>query len=119
MIFQQLSDLKIEPFKIDIIFKEKRYLLQVTQSRLSDQIEEFTASLNNKSIIITTNRPWIKLKEPRKKVVWKIIKPELKVMIDTGTTKLIEEVLMSIKSHVAKIEQPPFDWSTHPKNNPH
>src|SRR6266536_875474 len=98
MIFQQLSDLKIQPFKIDVAFKEKRYLLNVTQSRLTDQKEEFQATLNSKSIVITTNRPWIKLKEPRKKVVWKVMKPELKVMIETGTTKLIEEVVIAIKT---------------------
>jgi hypothetical protein len=83
---------------------------------LSDQIEEFQATINKITIIIATNRPWVRLKGLRQKVIWKVIQPKLKEMIDTGAPKLVEEILFAIKLKIAQVERPPVDWSVHPKN---
>ena len=111
-----LSELEIKPFKIEVSFNNKLYKFVITQSKLTNQIEEFSAVLNDKSIVITSNRPWIRLFDPRKKVLWKIQKPEMHVMVRTKSSSFVEDVFKQIKSVVAKSEQLGIDWNSHPKN---
>lgn len=106
----------IKPFSISVTYKDKAYIFKVEQTKLSEQLEEFTATCKNSTVIVNNNRPWVRLMQARKKIIWKIIKPELKTMVETKSVELVEDVFKKIKDHIASVEQKPFDWSQHPKN---
>ncbi|HRI22380.1 MAG TPA: hypothetical protein PLA68_15570 [Panacibacter sp.] len=118
MIFLSVDDLKVEPFRIEVTFQNKKYNLFAEQSKCTKQIEEFTVTAGKeKKIILRTNRPMIRLTESRKKVDWKIQEPGMKQIIQSGTASFIDDIIKEIMTHVYHHEHPPSDWSKHPKNS--
>jgi hypothetical protein len=61
-----------------------------------------------------SNRPFIRGKNlNRKKIEWKAIDGEVEYQSS------LEKIKEELDSYIKKIEKPPFDWASHPKNQPY
>ena len=107
-------DLKVSPFTLNIIFDKKSYSFQVTQSYLSDIKEIFTLVYGKRSLQMQSNRPLIRGKDlNKKKIEWKAIDGQVKYQSS------LERIKEELDGFIKKIERPPFDWASHPKNQPY
>ncbi|MDQ6902815.1 MAG: hypothetical protein M3139_07375 [Bacteroidota bacterium] len=106
--------LALLPFTLKIVFDKKSYTFQVTQTYLSETKEIFTLVYGKRSLQMQSNRPLIRGKNlNRKKIEWKAIDGQVKYQSSLETIK--EE----LDGYIKKIERPPFDWASHPKNQPY
>jgi hypothetical protein len=101
--------LELTPFEIEFVYANKSYNATVVQD-IKNTIETFTVTHAGKSIQVTSDRPQI---QGRKKPKFKAVNAKV------NQQPFYEKVIEAVKAHIYKIEHPPFDWSTHPKNNPY
>ncbi len=107
-------DFLIEPFTITVSINSNSYIFSAGQTYLSENKEVFTLMHKNRIIEIQSDRPFIRRqKNGKKKIDWKVINGQIQ---HKGS---LEIIMQELASHIKRIENPPFDWKTHPKNQPY
>jgi hypothetical protein len=105
-------DYLVEPFTITVTINGKSYTFDVGQTDLSASMEIFTLIYKHRIIKIQSNRPLItKDVNSKKKIEWKALNSRVE------NKEALEIIKQALESHIKRLEHPPFDWSTHPKNS--
>jgi hypothetical protein len=104
----------IPPFILRLTLDSKIYAIEVTQTFLSDKMEIFTLTYKQRTLLMLSNRPFIRGKNLNKKrIEWKAI--DGKVKYQSSLEKIKEE----LESYIKKIEKPRINWKDNPKNQPY
>lgn len=105
--------LQIPPFFISVMYYGKEYKLYVTHEVL-ESIELFIINAKNKVIVIHSDRPLLRQNGNNKKQIsWKVSNG--KVGYEVFYNAVVAELARAVKS----IENPPMNWTDHPKNKPY
>jgi hypothetical protein len=95
-----MKSLRLFPFRIELMFGKKKYQAIVEQTYLSDTIEIFTVKSHTKTIVIKSNRPFIRSKGLNKR---KIKMHALYAKVNYQTP--VETIIACIKNYVYNLEQ--------------
>jgi hypothetical protein len=93
---------KLADFTLYVTIDRKQYRMQVKQSYLSNQIEEFTVSAGQRAIRLQSNRPLLRGKGLRHRGInWKVVH-NTSTVIKNGYG--FEQILRNLERHIKKIE---------------
>jgi len=97
-------------FEIYVTMGAKKYRMEVTTIYQGDSLEKFKVKGGNRYIILQSNRPYLKNKNKREKIEWKLLEGGLSDANPKTAAEALNKIITQIEYHIKDQPVPLGVW---------